>query len=123
MVFVPHSRPNNVGKFFAMVRKGPLHDPCGLDLFVVLAAVGNDGQVEEVASVVRDVVQSPQPLLVPGEVVGVEVVVAKCFGKARAGADGDPTIGVVGTYMPGTNIATTRACLILPPALLAFPGV
>ena len=112
MVFVAHAGTDEVGEGGAVLLEGLGHDFGGGALGVFFAAVGEDGEVEEVAGVVGDVVLAPEGLFPEGgggDLGGAEFLIALDVDEAGTGVEDGPVVGVVGPEEPGTGAAHGKA--------------
>ncbi len=102
-VFVFRVRADEVGEGGTLFLEFGGHDFCGGALAVLFAAVGDDGQVEEVADAGGDIVLGPQGDFPWGELADIfvrEVAVAADIDESGTGVDDCPAVGVVCTDHP-----------------------
>jgi hypothetical protein len=104
VVLVAHLGTDEVGELTVVGGEGLCHYVGGLFLFVDFPAVGDDGKVEEVASVAGNVVQAPKALFVPRRVIFLgEPIVSGGLGKSGSGMHDRPLVRVTGSEMPSAG--------------------
>ena len=102
---------DDVDELNAFVGHGAVHEFGGFALRIDLAAVCDDGTVEEIGGVIGDIVEVPKFLHIPRRLSGParNFLEDECVDETCAGRSGSPKAGVVACEMPCCRAAHREA--------------
>src|SRR5438552_1685404 len=104
-----HAGANQVRQFAPLRLERRFHYTGRLNLLVVLSAIGNHRQIEEIARIGRHVINAPEFSFIPGNRGWIGLGVLGGFRKASTGSNGTEPGTIVRSNVPSTSAAHGEA--------------